>query len=132
MSTGRQVPSVTSVLTDEAIAFAVAVIDSSGVPQYLESFLVRRTGRRRTISVRALLVALYLLASDGRALHLKSATRLLFVRLPPHWRKALSVTGEATTPTLGASMWGGVGIQSGGSVTVTAGRNGAGGLDITI
>jgi hypothetical protein len=97
MSTGRQVPSVTSVLTDEAIAFAVAVIDSSGVPQYLESFLVRRTGRRRTISVRALLVALYLLASDGRALHLKSATRLLFVRLPPHWRKALSVTGEATT-----------------------------------
>jgi hypothetical protein len=97
MSTGREIPAVTSVLTDEAVDFAIAVIDSSGVPQYLESLLVRRTGRRRSIPLRALLVALYLLASDGRALHLKSATRLLFARLPPHWREVLSVTGEAAT-----------------------------------
>jgi hypothetical protein len=97
VSTGRQIPAVTSILTDDAVAFAIQVIDSSGVPEYLESHLVRRTGRRRTISVRALLVALFLLAVDGRALHLKSATKLLFARLPPHWRKVLSVTGEATT-----------------------------------
>jgi hypothetical protein len=97
VSTGRQVPSVTSVLTDEAVAFAVSVIDSSGVPEYLESLLVRRTGRPRSLSVRALLVALFLLAVDGRALHLKSATKLLFARLPAHWQKALSVTGEAGT-----------------------------------
>jgi hypothetical protein len=62
VSTGRQVPSVTSVLTDEAVAFAVSVIDSSGVPEYLESLLVRRTGPPRSLTVRALLVALFLLA----------------------------------------------------------------------
>jgi hypothetical protein len=67
MSQGRAIPQVASVLTDEEIAFAVQVIDSSQVAEYLESLLVRRTGRRRSISVRALLVGLFLLALDGRS-----------------------------------------------------------------
>jgi hypothetical protein len=95
MSQGRAIPQVASVLTDEEIAFAVQVIDSSQVAEYLESLLVRRTGRRRSISVRALLVGLFLLALDGRSLHLKAATTLLFCRLPAYWRHCLGICGEA-------------------------------------
>lgn len=97
MSRGLRVPAVTSVLTDEAIWFAVHVIDSSKVADDLEALLVRRTGRRRAIPLRAVLVALFLLALDERALHLKAATMLLFVQLPAHWRHRLGVAGEAST-----------------------------------
>jgi hypothetical protein len=47
--------------------------------------------------VRALLVALLLLAIDDRALHLKAATRLLYRSLSAQWRAELGVVGEATT-----------------------------------
>jgi hypothetical protein len=66
VSTGRQIPAVTSVLTEESISFAIDVVDSSKVAEQLESLLVRTTGRRRSLSVRALLVALLLLAIDER------------------------------------------------------------------
>jgi hypothetical protein len=94
---GKQIPAVASVLTDETISFATAVIDSSKVAEYLESFLVRATGRRRAIPLRALLVALLLLAIDERSLHLKAATKLLFAQLPPHWRDRLGICGTAVT-----------------------------------
>ena len=97
MSGGRAIPAVTSHLSDEAISFAIDVIDASGVAERLEAHLVRRTGRRRTLSVRALLVALLLLAIDDRPLHLKAATRLLYCALDAHWRAALGVVGEAGT-----------------------------------
>jgi len=97
VSVGSQIPSVTSVLTEESISFVTAVVDSSKVAEHLESLLVRGTGRRRTIPLRALLVALLLLAIDERPLHLSAATELLFRRLPAHWRDRLGISGEALT-----------------------------------
>jgi hypothetical protein len=97
VSSGLRVPEVTSVLTEESIEFAVQVIDSSKVGEELEALLVRPTGRRRVISLRALFVALFLLALDERALHLKSVTTLLFRQLPVHWRHRLGISGEAST-----------------------------------
>jgi hypothetical protein len=97
MSGGRAIPAVTSHLSDEAISFAIDVIDASKVAERLEAHLVCSTGRRRTLSVRALLVALLLLAIDDRPLHLKAATRLLHCALSVQWRTALGVVGEAST-----------------------------------
>jgi hypothetical protein len=97
VSSGRQIPSVTSVLTEESISFATDVVDSSKVAEHLEALLVRTTGRRRAIPLRALLVALLLLAIDERPLHLSAATELLFRRLPAHWRDRLGICGEALT-----------------------------------
>lgn len=97
MSTGRALPAVTSHLSDEAISFAIDVVDASEVAEHLEAHLARRTGRHRTLSVRALLVALLLLAIDDRPLHVKAATRLLYCALSVQWRNALGVVGEANT-----------------------------------
>jgi len=97
MSAGRAIPAVTSHLSDEAISFAIDVIDASKVAERLEAHLVKSTGRRRTLSVRALLVALLLLAIDDRPLHVKAATRLLYCTLSAPWRSALGVVGEAST-----------------------------------
>ena len=97
MNTGRAIPTVTSYLSDEAVSFAIDVIDASKVAERLEAHLVRRTGRRRTLSARALLVALLLLALDDRPLHLKAATKLLYCALDVHWRATLGVVGDAST-----------------------------------
>jgi hypothetical protein len=75
------------------------VIDSCSVADDLEALLQRRTGRRRTIPLRALLVALLLLALDDRPLHLKAATKLLFGQLPARFRHRLGIVGEASTRT---------------------------------
>ena len=97
MSAGRAIPAVTSRLSDEAISFAIDVVDASKVAERLEAHLVKNSGRRRTLSVRALLVALLLLAIDDRPLHVKAATKLLYCTLSAHWRAALGVVGEANT-----------------------------------
>jgi hypothetical protein len=97
VTTGREIPQVSSVLTDEAIGFVVSVIDSSGVSERIEDLLRATTGRPRTLKVRALLVALLLLAMDDRPLHLKAATKLLFLGLSPQWRAQLGIKGEAAT-----------------------------------
>jgi hypothetical protein len=93
---GHEIPSVTSVLTDEAIGFAVRVIDSSGLPEMIGDLLATKTGRPRRLSVRALFVALLCLAIDDRPLHLTSATKLMF-SLPPKWREQLDIEGFAGT-----------------------------------
>jgi hypothetical protein len=93
----RPVPAFSSDICDEAIAFCTEVIDASGVAQALEGLLERRTGRPRALKVRAVLVALLLLATDDRPLHLKTVTKLLFCRLGPAWRQRLGTTGEAAT-----------------------------------
>ena len=90
------VPALTARLSDEAIGFAVDVVDASHVATRLEALLVRPTGRPRTLPLRALLVALLLLALDDRALDLKAATKVLYA-LDPRWRDELGVTGEART-----------------------------------
>jgi hypothetical protein len=95
--TRREIPEFSSVLTDETIGFVISVIDSSGVPQRLEGLLHVTTGRPRTLKVRALLVALLLLAIDDRPLHLKAATKLLFCRLSSSWREQLGIKGGAET-----------------------------------
>jgi hypothetical protein len=95
--TRREIPQVSSVLTDEMIGFVISVIDSSGVPERIEALVHATTGRPRTLRVRALLVALLLLAADDRPLHLKAATKLLFCRLSASWREQLGIKGEANT-----------------------------------
>jgi len=97
VTAGREIPGVSSVLTDETIRFAISVIDSTGVPQRIEGLLRATTGRPRALKVRALLVALLLLAIDDRPLHLKAATRLLYCRLSSSWREQLGVKGSAET-----------------------------------
>ena len=90
------VPAFPSHPSDEAIAFAIDVVDASHVATRLETLLMQSTGRPRRLPLRALLVALVLLAIDDRALHLKAATRVLY-SLEPRWRDELGVTGEACT-----------------------------------
>jgi hypothetical protein len=99
MSGGRAVPSLTSHMSDEAISFAIDVVDASGVAARLEALLEKGTGRPRTLPLRSLLVALLLLALDDRALHLKAATKLLYCALSARWRAELGVVGEASTKT---------------------------------
>lgn len=89
------VPPHSSVVSDEQIAFCCRVVEASGVAEALESLLVRRTGRPRRLPLRAVLVGLLLLATDGRPLHLKAVTRLLYRQLPAPWRARLGVTGHA-------------------------------------
>jgi hypothetical protein len=84
-------------MTDDAISFAIDVVDASGVAERLEALLVRGTGRPRALSVRALLVALALLAIDDRPLHLKAATKVLYCTLSAPWRAELGVSGRANT-----------------------------------
>ena len=48
------------------------------------------------MKVRAILVALLLLAIDDRPLHLKAATKLMFWRLPAIWRAELGIKGDAS------------------------------------
>ena len=62
----------------------------------IEALLASKTGRPRQMKVRAILVALLLLALDDRPLHIKAATKLLFCRLPGRWRAELGINGEAT------------------------------------
>lgn len=96
LSEGHTVPAFTSATTEEAISFCTGVVDSSAVADELEALIKKTTGRKRALKVRALLVALLLLATDDRALHLKAATKLLFCQLPPAWRGRLGVVGEAS------------------------------------
>jgi len=63
MIDGRTIPAVSSHCSDEAISFAIDVIDASGVAQRLEELLAKGTGRPRTLPLRALLVALFLLCA---------------------------------------------------------------------
>ncbi len=90
------IPTLTSHPSDETIGFAIEVIDASHVAARLEALLVQPTGRPRTLPLRALVVALLLLALDDRALDLKAATRVLY-SLSPRWRDELGVVGEADT-----------------------------------
>jgi hypothetical protein len=83
------------VASEEAIAFCTAVIDSSGVAAKTEALLAKNTGRPRQMKVRALLVALLLLAIDDRPLHIKAATQLLFCKIPALWRARLGINGDA-------------------------------------
>lgn len=96
MNTGRPLPEPRGALDDATVGFAVTLIDRSGVTEGLESALTRPTGRRRSVPVRAVLVAVLLLALDDRPLHLTAATDLLYRRLSEAWRRTLGIRGEVT------------------------------------
>jgi hypothetical protein len=84
-------------ISDEAAAEAVALIERAQVAEWLEAELLarqRRPGRPRHLSVKALLCALLLLASDDRPLHLSGATEVLFVRLSERAQTTLGVEGR--------------------------------------
>lgn len=98
MTEGRAVPGGSGP-TDEQISFCAGVIDEAGVAERLEALLATATGRPRTLSVRALLVALFVLAIDDRPLHLSAATRLLFCTLSQKSRSLLEVGDEEATTT---------------------------------
>jgi len=102
---GRAVPAAAGELSDEMIRFCVEVVDASGVAGELERLVKKTTGRKRSLSIRALLVALLVLAVDDRPLHLKAVTALLFTRLPGPWRQELKVTGSASTPRTFANRY---------------------------
>ena len=76
----RRIPQA-SAPTDDQIRFCAGVLDDSGVAGRIEAQFTASTGRPRTLSVRALLVALFVLAIDDRPLHLSGVTRLLFTGL---------------------------------------------------
>lgn len=72
------------------------MIDDPGVAHRIEEEISARTGRPRSLSVRALLVALLVLAIDDRPLHLTSVTRLLFFG-SQSTESLLGVAGEVQT-----------------------------------
>jgi hypothetical protein len=92
---GLDIPEPSRLLDEETVVFAAALIDRSAAADQAEAALARRTGRRRSLPVRAVLAALLLLAMDDRPLHLTRVTELLFRRLSPASRALLGITGTA-------------------------------------
>ena len=88
---GLELPSAWPVVEDEAVAFASAVIGACASAGRLEAELHHPTGRPRSLEVRALLVAMLLLAMEGRALHLTEVTRLLYCRLSAGGKEQLGL-----------------------------------------
>ncbi len=87
-----------SMIDDEEVTCCLALLERSGVCEWLEDELRqrhRRPGRPRALRVRALLCALLLLAVDDRALHLSGATEVLFCRLSDASKARLDVVGSA-------------------------------------
>jgi hypothetical protein len=87
------------VISDDVVADALALIDRSGVADWLEAELEarqQRPGRPRALRVAALLSALVLLATDDRPLHLNAATDVLFCRLSEQAKATLGIRAAAT------------------------------------
>jgi hypothetical protein len=97
MDGGLEIPGPGSAPDEQAVAFAARLIDRSGTAPAIEAALARRTGRPRTLPVRAVLTALLCLALEDRPLFLTEATRLLFCQLSGTSRALLGVPGTAPT-----------------------------------
>jgi hypothetical protein len=80
---------------DEAVDFAITVIERSEMATRLEDALHKTTGRKRSVSVLAVLVGLLVLALDDRPLLLTSVTDVLHRRLSQRARTRLSISGTA-------------------------------------
>ena len=94
---GLTLPPAGGGVSDQTVAFAAALADSSGKAPVIEAALAHRTGRPRPLPVRAVLTALLCLALDDRPLFLTDATRLLFCELSGASRRLLGVPGTTTT-----------------------------------
>ncbi len=97
MTGGLGLPPAGGGISEEVVAFAAELIDRSGKAPVIEAALAHRTGRRRPLPARAVLIALLCLALDDRPLFLTEATRLLFQRLSETSRRLLGVPGTAAT-----------------------------------
>jgi len=78
---------------DATVAFAIDLVERSGVAASVEEALRKTTGRKRSVSVLAVLVGLLVLAMDDRPLLLTSVTQLLYRRLSEGSQARLSVGG---------------------------------------
>ena len=96
---GLTLPPAGGGVSDQTVAFAAALVDSSGKAPVIEAALAHRTGRPRPLPVRAVLTALLCLALDDRPLFLTDATRLLFCELSGASRRLLGVPDTTTTTT---------------------------------
>lgn len=83
-----------SVLDGDRVQLAISLIEGSEEVLKLEESLKRHTGRPRSLSVKAILSALLLLALDDRPLILKSVTELLYFGLTPGQKERLGVVGR--------------------------------------
>jgi hypothetical protein len=92
-----ELPRASFVVEDEVVEFATEVIEACDEAGRLEDSLERSNGRPRALGVRAVLVALLVLAMDGRPLHLTEVTRLLYSRLSARGKERLQVSGEASS-----------------------------------
>jgi len=92
-----ELPRACFLVEDEVVEFATEVIDTCDEAARLEVELHHSTGRPRSLGVRAVLVALLLLAMDSRPLHLTEVTRLLYSRLSAGCKERLGICGEAAS-----------------------------------
>ena len=83
-----------SVVDADRVKLAVSLIEGSDEVLKLEESLKRHTGRPRSLSVKAILTALLLLALDDRPLILKSVTELLYFQLTAEQKERLGVVGR--------------------------------------
>jgi len=92
---GLELPRACFLVEDEVVEFATEVIEACGEAGRLEASLVHSTGRPRSLKVKAILVALLVLAMDGRPLQLTEVTRLLYSRLSAGSKERLGICGQA-------------------------------------
>jgi len=95
MTGGVELPASDAAVADDAVCLAIELVERSGVAASVEDALRTTTGRKRSVSVLAVLVALVVLAMDDRPLLLNSVTDVLFRRLPERHRARLSITATA-------------------------------------
>lgn len=81
------------------MAFAAALVERCRSVRELEQSLKARTGRKRDLSVRALLVALLVLAMDDRPLHLWGATKLLYRSFTEAQKVHFGMRATAASPS---------------------------------
>ncbi len=86
-----------SVVGADRVKLAVSLIEESDEVLKLEESLKRNTGRPRSLSVKAILAALLLLALDDRPLILKSVTELLYFQFTQEQKERLEVVGRPTS-----------------------------------
>ena len=94
---GLELPRACFLVEDEVVEFATEVIEACDEAGRLEASLAHSTGRPRSLKVKAILVALLVLAMDGRPLHLTEVTRLLYSRLSARGKERLQVSGDASS-----------------------------------
>ncbi len=92
---GLELPPSGTMVDDDAVDFAITVIARSEMATRLEDALEKTTGRKRSVSVLAVLVGLLVLALDDRPLLLTSVTDVLHRRLSERARTRLSISGTA-------------------------------------